>query len=119
MATVDTRAVAPPLVDLVRWFDQISLQDVARVGGKNASLGGAADCFPPPGRPVPTLPAASLRAEMYRELTHTGVRVPNGFAITSDAYFYFLDAVRYVVFVLCSFFNGTARPTSGAKCARC
>ncbi|MDV3237414.1 MAG: phosphoenolpyruvate synthase [Gammaproteobacteria bacterium] len=37
--------------------------DVPQVGGKNASLG-----------------------EMYRELTAAGVRVPNGFATTADAY---------------------------------
>ncbi len=53
----------------VRWFDQIDLDDVPIVGGKNASLG-----------------------EMYRELTPGGVRVPNGFATTSLAYRQFLDA---------------------------
>ncbi|MEP4680598.1 MAG: PEP/pyruvate-binding domain-containing protein, partial [Rhodopirellula bahusiensis] len=50
-------------LDLVRWFDQISMDDVAVVGGKNASLG-----------------------EMYRELTPRGIRVPNGFATTAEAY---------------------------------
>jgi pyruvate,water dikinase len=52
----------------ILWFDQISNDDVAFVGGKNASLG-----------------------EMYRTLTPQGVRVPNGFAITAKAYQYFLD----------------------------
>ena len=47
----------------VSWFRNLSVDDVARVGGKNSSLG-----------------------EMYRELTSKGVRVPNGFAITAQAY---------------------------------
>ncbi len=47
----------------VRWFEELSLDDVPLVGGKNASLG-----------------------EMYQELTAGGVRVPNGFAVTADAY---------------------------------
>ena len=53
--------------DFIRWFDQISIQDVSLVGGKNASLG-----------------------EMYRKLTPRGVRVPNGFATTANAYRLFL-----------------------------
>jgi pyruvate,water dikinase len=51
----------------VRWFEEVGLNDVALVGGKNASLG-----------------------EMYRELTPKGIRIPNGFAVTADAYRYFL-----------------------------
>ncbi|MBI4591548.1 MAG: phosphoenolpyruvate synthase, partial [Candidatus Rokubacteria bacterium] len=47
----------------IRWFREIRLADVPLVGGKNASLG-----------------------ELYSELTEAGVRVPNGFAITADAY---------------------------------
>ena len=47
----------------VRWFADITLDDVPLVGGKNASLG-----------------------ELYRELSGVGVRVPNGFAVTADAY---------------------------------
>lgn len=52
----------------VRWFSGIGMDDVQLVGGKNASLG-----------------------EMYRELTPFGVRVPNGFAVTAEAYRYVLD----------------------------
>ncbi len=52
----------------IRFFDQISIGDVPLVGGKNASLG-----------------------EMVRKLSAQGVRVPNGFAITADAYRYMLD----------------------------
>ncbi len=53
---------------LILWFDQIGIEDVPLVGGKNASLG-----------------------EMYRHLTSKGVRVPNGFAITATAYRYFIE----------------------------
>ncbi|MDO8660334.1 MAG: phosphoenolpyruvate synthase, partial [Candidatus Woesearchaeota archaeon] len=49
----------------VRWFKDISLKDIPQVGGKNASLG-----------------------EMISELKE--VPVPDGFAITSSAYWYFV-----------------------------
>ncbi len=52
----------------IKWFNEIGIEDVAEVGGKNASLG-----------------------EMYRNLTEEGVRVPNGFAVTAGAYKYVLD----------------------------
>ena len=51
----------------IRWFNEISIDDVPLVGGKNASLG-----------------------EMYQNLTAEGVRVPNGFAVTATAYEYVL-----------------------------
>ena len=51
----------------VRRFSEIGLEDVPLVGGKNASLG-----------------------EMTRELGSLGIRVPEGFAITAEAYRYFL-----------------------------
>ncbi len=47
----------------IRWFNELSIDDVPLVGGKNASLG-----------------------EMYQNLTVEGVRVPNGFAVTATAY---------------------------------
>ncbi|MDH3299403.1 MAG: phosphoenolpyruvate synthase [Acidimicrobiia bacterium] len=53
----------------IRWFDEISIDDVGAVGGKNASLG-----------------------EMYVQLSQTGVRVPFGFATTADAFRRFLAA---------------------------
>lgn len=56
-------------VEFVRWFADLGIEDVPSVGGKNASLG-----------------------EMYRTLGEQGVRVPNGFAITADAYREFLRA---------------------------
>jgi len=52
----------------IRWFNEIGIEDVPLVGGKNASLG-----------------------EMYRNLTAEGVRVPNGFAVTAEAYRYVLE----------------------------
>jgi pyruvate, water dikinase len=53
----------------IRWFEDITNKDVANVGGKNASLG-----------------------EMIRSLQETGVRVPDGFATTSDAYWHLLKS---------------------------
>lgn len=50
----------------VKFFNEITIKDVPIVGGKNASLG-----------------------EMYQKLTKSGVRIPNGFATTADAYYYF------------------------------
>ncbi len=52
----------------IRWFNELSIDDVSLVGGKNASLG-----------------------EMYRELTPQGIQIPNGFAVTAEAYRYVLD----------------------------
>jgi pyruvate,water dikinase len=49
--------------EAVRWFDDIRLEDVPVVGGKNASLG-----------------------ELYSRLGTVGVHVPNGFALTAAAY---------------------------------
>ena len=53
----------------IKWFADTGIVDVPLVGGKNASLG-----------------------EMVRELTAKGVKVPNGFSMTADAYRYFLRA---------------------------
>jgi len=60
----------------ILWFKEISIEDVPIVGGKNASLG-----------------------EMYRNLTKKGVAIPNGFAITADAYRYLLkkDKISQVI----------------------
>ena len=53
----------------IRWFEETTIDDIPLVGGKNASLG-----------------------EMYRELTKKGVRIPNGFSVTADAYWHTLEA---------------------------
>jgi pyruvate,water dikinase len=51
----------------IKWFADITIDDVPLVGGKNASLG-----------------------EMVRELASKGVKVPNGFAITAEAFRHFI-----------------------------
>lgn len=54
--------------DYIKWFSEININDVDQVGGKNASLG-----------------------EMYQNLQNEGIRIPNGFAITAEAYINLLD----------------------------
>ncbi|MFA7653503.1 MAG: phosphoenolpyruvate synthase [Candidatus Magasanikbacteria bacterium] len=54
-------------MNFVRWFKDLTIKDIPSVGGKNASLG-----------------------EMYAKLAKKGVPVPNGFALTSDAYWVFI-----------------------------
>ncbi len=56
------------MTDYVLWFDGLGMDDVNRVGGKNASLG-----------------------EMISHLKGMGVSVPNGFATTADAFREFLE----------------------------
>jgi pyruvate, water dikinase len=52
----------------VLWFEDFGIADVPIVGGKNASLG-----------------------EMIRHLIRKGIRIPNGFATTAQAYRRFLE----------------------------
>ena len=54
--------------DYVLWYQQLGMNDVNRVGGKNASLG-----------------------EMISNLANAGVQVPGGFATTASAFHQFLD----------------------------
>ncbi|WP_404399216.1 phosphoenolpyruvate synthase [Idiomarina seosinensis] len=54
--------------EYVIWYQQLGMQDVNRVGGKNASLG-----------------------EMISNLAGAGVEVPGGFATTAEAYNQFLE----------------------------
>lgn len=51
------------MAQYIRWFNELTMSDVESVGGKNASLG-----------------------EMYQELKSEGIEIPNGFAITAQAY---------------------------------
>lgn len=51
----------------LKFFEELSINDIPQVGGKNASLG-----------------------EMYHHLRPQGVNLPNGVATTADAYRYFL-----------------------------
>lgn len=51
----------------VRLFKEIDMHDVPTVGGKNASLG-----------------------EMFQNLTKKGIRIPDGFATTADAFRFYI-----------------------------
>ena len=53
----------------VRWFESLKNTDVPLVGGKNASLG-----------------------EMISTLKPSGIRIPDGFATTSNAYWRFIES---------------------------
>jgi pyruvate,water dikinase len=53
----------------LKFFEELSIDDIPQVGGKNASLG-----------------------EMYHHLRPQGVNLPNGVATTADAYRYFLES---------------------------
>ena len=52
----------------IKKFSETSIADLAEVGGKNSSLG-----------------------EMFTKLTSKGINIPDGFSITSAAYWYFID----------------------------
>jgi pyruvate, water dikinase len=56
------------MTDHILWFNQLGMNDVGVVGGKNASLG-----------------------EMIQNLSSAGIGVPNGFATTADAFWEFLE----------------------------
>ena len=52
--------------NFIKWYSEVGIADVPSVGGKNAALG-----------------------EMYSNLVPLGVKVPDGFALTADAYRHF------------------------------
>ena len=52
----------------IQHLKDVGIEDIPRVGGKNASLG-----------------------EMLKNLTKQNIKVPNGFAVTVDAYDAFID----------------------------
>lgn len=54
--------------NFVKWFSEVGIKDVPVVGGKNAALG-----------------------EMFSNLVPKGVNIPDGFALTADAYRYFFE----------------------------
>ena len=54
--------------EFTKWFEDLRIEDVPSVGGKNASLG-----------------------EMIRNLSEKGVNVPSGFAVTAYAYKYMIE----------------------------
>ena len=60
----------------ILWMRDIGMDDVPQVGGKNASLG-----------------------ELIRALVPQGVRVPQGFCVTAEAYYYYLKKTGLDVFI--------------------
>ncbi|MFA6177397.1 MAG: phosphoenolpyruvate synthase [Candidatus Paceibacterota bacterium] len=50
----------------IKWFNEVGIDDIGSVGGKNAALG-----------------------EMYSNLVPLGINIPDGFALTADAYRHF------------------------------
>ena len=60
----------------IKWFADITIADIPLVGGKNASLG-----------------------EMVRELAGRGVKVPDGFAITAEAFRYLIREAKLDDFI--------------------
>jgi pyruvate, water dikinase len=55
----------------ILWFEELNIEDVPLVGGKNAALG-----------------------EMYSNLQPLGILVPNGFAVTTESFEYFLGEAK-------------------------
>ena len=56
-------------VNHILFFNQININDISKVGGKNASLG-----------------------EMYNHFNSIGINIPNGFAVTASSYRLFRSA---------------------------
>ena len=52
----------------IKFFEELTINDIPQVGGKNASLG-----------------------EMNHYLAPKGVQLPNGFATTAASYYYLLE----------------------------
>ena len=60
----------------ILWFEDVTMDDVAQVGGKNASLG-----------------------ELISALEPRGVRIPHGFAVTAAAYYHYLKETGLDLFI--------------------
>ncbi|MCR4333866.1 MAG: phosphoenolpyruvate synthase [Patescibacteria group bacterium] len=60
----------------ILWMKDVGMDNVAQVGGKNASLG-----------------------ELIRSVAPKGVRVPEGFCVTAEAYYYFLKETGLDAFI--------------------
>jgi pyruvate,water dikinase len=54
-------------MEYIRWFETVDMKDVPLVGGKNAALG-----------------------QMIQSLSKEGIDIPHGFAVTAQAYWYYL-----------------------------
>lgn len=61
---------------MIKWFKNIGIEDVNLVGGKNSSLG-----------------------EMYCNMDKLNIKIPNGFAITTIAYDYFIKYNNLELFI--------------------
>ena len=64
---IQQRTASTKEKSLILWFDEVDINDIPLVGGKNASLG-----------------------EMMQQLSPKGINIPNGFATTAYAYRYFI-----------------------------
>ena len=60
----------------ILWFEEINMDHVSQVGGKNASLG-----------------------ELIRDVEPKGVRIPHGFAVTAAAYYHYLKETGLDTFI--------------------
>lgn len=60
----------------IRWFEELDINDIPVVGGKNASVG-----------------------EMIRAMRSHAINVPDGFAVTADAYWYLLESNNLITFI--------------------
>lgn len=68
---LETRTKIPVInmKKFIKTFSEVGIMDVAMVGGKNSSLG-----------------------EMFHGLSEAGVKVPDGFASTAEAFWFFIDS---------------------------
>src|SRR5436189_988162 len=82
----------------IKFFEEININDISSVGGKNASLG-----------------------EMITQLTQQGIRIPTGFAITADAYWYYLnenkilEKIKFLIHQLSDIHNITQLQKIGSE----
>ena len=79
----------------IRWFETLRREDVATVGGKNSSLG-----------------------EMIHHLASKGIRVPNGFATTADAFRAYIEHNNLMEPLRAKFAELDADPKSLARVGR-
>lgn len=68
MAALQESGLSSKERSLILWFDTVGINDIALVGGKNASLG-----------------------EMIQQLTPSGIKIPYGFATTAYAFRFFIE----------------------------
>jgi phosphoenolpyruvate synthase/pyruvate phosphate dikinase len=75
--------------DYVMWFRDIKKDDIPLVGGKGANLG---------------------------ELTRSGIPVPNGFCVTAQAYYYYLEKTG-IKQEIAKLLSGQRRRQQETKCS--